>query len=98
MVEISRGEVRLPLGREAPRPIVEALAGHVDIVAVEHAVDEPCGEIGGGERGGRVADEVEQAKRVLRLILRGLLSEEILEAIADELPHIVRLAEKGEPL
>ena len=50
MVEISGGEVLVPLGREPPRAIIEALAGDVDIVAVEHAVDEPRGDIGGGQR------------------------------------------------
>ena len=34
MVEIGRSEIRLPMGRESPRPVVEALAGDVDIVAV----------------------------------------------------------------
>ena len=50
MVEIGRGEALVPLGREAPRAIIEALAGDVDIVAVEHAMDEARGDVGGGER------------------------------------------------
>ena len=53
MVEISGGELRVPVGREAPRAVIEALAGDVDIVAVEHAVDEARGQVGGGERRGR---------------------------------------------
>ena len=91
MVEISGGEFRLPLGREAPRTVVEALAGHVDIVAVEHAVDEARGEIGGGEPRGRRADEIEQPQCILAVIAAGLLAVEILEAVADELLDVVGL-------
>ena len=71
MVEIGGGEVRVPVRREAPRAVIEALAGDVDIVAVEHAVDEAGGEIGGGELRGRRADEVEQAQRILGIVAAG---------------------------
>ena len=84
MVEISGGEFGLPIGREAPRPVVEALAGDVDIVAVEDAVDEAGGEIGRGELRGRGADEIEQAKRVFAVVVDRLLAVEILEAIAGQ--------------
>ena len=50
MVEIGRGEVRVPIGREPPRAVIEALAGDVDIVAVEHAMDEAGGDVARGER------------------------------------------------
>jgi hypothetical protein len=49
MVEIGGGEAAVPIGRPAPRAVVEALAGDRDIVAVEHAVDEAGGDVGGGE-------------------------------------------------
>ena len=75
MVEIGGGELRIPVGREAPRAIVEAFAGDVDIVAVEHAVDEARGEIGSGECGRCIADEIEEPERVLRLICRSVLRE-----------------------
>ena len=98
MVEISGGEVGVPIGREAPRAVVEALAGDVDIVAVEHAVDEAGGEIGRGERRRRAADEIEQPQRVLGIVVDRRLGVEDFEAIADELPDILDLAEEGEPL
>src|SRR4029079_179079 len=79
MVEISGRKRRVPLGREAPRAIIEALAGDVDIVAVEDAVDDPRGEVGGGEPGGRFADQAEQAQRVLAIVGRGLLRIEVGE-------------------
>ena len=44
MVEIGRGEVRVVAGQEAPRAVVEALAGDVDVVRVQHAVDEARGD------------------------------------------------------
>ncbi len=49
MVEVSGGEFRLPIGREAPRTVIEAFPGDVDIVAVEDAVDEAGGEVGSRE-------------------------------------------------
>ena len=90
MVEIGGGEVGVPLGREAPRAVIEALAGDVDIVAVEHAVDEPRGEIGGGEARGRLADQIEQPQRIVLVVGSRLLAIEIVEAIADELRDVRR--------
>src|SRR3982750_4170475 len=94
MIEISGGKFRLPFGREPPRAIVEAFACDVDIVAVEHAVDEPCGKVGGGEGGGRLADEVEQPKCVLPLVRRRLFSVQMFQAVARQRLQIVDLAEE----
>src|SRR5438270_6347165 len=60
MVEIGCSEVRIPMRREAPRAVIEAFAGDIDVVAVEHAVDEAGGEVRGGEARCGLADEVEQ--------------------------------------
>ena len=70
LVEIGRGEILVPSRREPPRAIVEALAGDVDIVAVEDAVDEAGGDIAGGEPRGAPCDEVEQAQRIFRVVAR----------------------------
>src|SRR3546814_12405468 len=39
LVDVSGGKAWFPSGREAPRTIIEAFDGHVDIVAVEHAMN-----------------------------------------------------------
>ena len=85
MVEICRGEIGVPLRREPPWAVVEALTDDVDIVAVEHAVDEAGGEVGGGERRGSLADEVEQPQSILVRVGARLLGVEIFEAVAGEL-------------
>ena len=82
MVEISGGEVRVTLGREAPRAIIEALARDVDIVAVEHAMDEAGGEIGSGQPRCRNADEIEQPQCILGIIDGRLLGVEMFEGVA----------------
>src|SRR5205823_9368206 len=80
MVEIGGGELRVPQWRESPGAIVEALAGDIDVVAVEHAVDEAGGEVGGGQPGGCRCDAIEQPKRILPVVFRRLLGIEVLEA------------------
>src|SRR3546814_7872871 len=47
MVEIGGGEAGVPGRVEAPGAVIEALAGDVDIVRIEHAVDEPRRHIAG---------------------------------------------------
>ena len=96
MIEIGRGERRVPFGREAPRAVIEALAGDVDIVAVEHAVDKTRGQIGCGECRGRAGDQVEQAQALPGSSPR--FAVEMIEAVADELGDVVGLAEDGQPL
>src|SRR5918993_1342604 len=98
IIEIRRGELGLPLGREAPRAVIEALAGNRDIVAVEDAVDEARGHVAGGEAGGRGRDEVEQAQRIFGGVFGRRLAVKVLEAIADQAADIVRLAEEREAL
>src|SRR5437868_9748980 len=88
VVEVGCRERRIPLGRKAPRAVVEAFAGDVDIVAVEHAVDEAAGEKGGGESRRRLADQIEQPERIFYVVARRLLRIEVREAIADELGDI----------
>ena len=63
MVEIGGGEMAVPMGRPAPRAVVEAFGRDRDIVAVEHAVHEAGGDIGGGEPRGAAGDAVEQPRR-----------------------------------
>src|SRR3546814_9385931 len=46
LVEVSGGKAWFPSGREAPRTIIEAFAGHVDIVAVEHDMNKARRHIG----------------------------------------------------
>ena len=41
-VKISRCKIRVKAGRPAPRAIIEAFARNVDIIAVQHAMDEAC--------------------------------------------------------
>ena len=62
LVEISGGEGRVPGRREPPRAVIEAFAGDVDIVRIEHAVDEP------GQRRGAGEDEIEQAQRIVAIL------------------------------
>ena len=45
MVEIGGGEASIPGRGKAPGAVIEAFAGDVDIVGVEHAVDEAGGHI-----------------------------------------------------
>ena len=98
VVEVGCRERRIPLRRKAPRAVVEAFAGDVDIVAVEHAVDEAAGEIGGGESRRRLADQIEQPERIFFVVARGCFGIEICEAVTDELGDILGLAEEREPL
>src|SRR5947208_6498807 len=93
MVEIGRGEGRVPLGGEAPRAIVEALAGDVDIIAVEYAVDEAGSEIRCGEARGGLTNQVEQPQRAFGIVARRLLGIEVFEAVADECLDVLDLAE-----
>src|SRR3546814_21016124 len=46
LVEVSGGKAWFPSGREAPRTIIAAFAGHVEIVAVEHAMNKARRHIG----------------------------------------------------
>src|SRR3546814_9125087 len=48
---------------EAPGAVIEALAGDVDIVRIEHAVDEPRRHIAGREPRGAADDVIEQPHR-----------------------------------
>ena len=51
MVEIGCGKAGLPMGGEAPRAIIEAFPGDIDIVGIEHAMDKAGGHIGSGQLG-----------------------------------------------
>src|SRR5258708_3322125 len=98
MVEICGGEFGLPVGCKAPGAIVEAFAGNVDIVAVEHAMDKACRKIGSGEVCGCTADEIKQLERMLPILFAKRFGIEVLEAISGQFPEIVAVAEKGQPL
>src|SRR5206468_10129724 len=98
MVEISCGEVRVPMRREAPRAVIEAFAGDIDVVAVEHAMDEAGGEVGCGERRGCAADEVEQPERVLSVVGARLFGIKMFKAVAGEFFYVLGLTKEGEAL
>src|SRR5258706_14389156 len=95
MVEIGGGEPRIPDRCEPPRSIVEALSGHIDVVAVEHAVDEPGRNIAARQPRGSPADMVEQSHRA---ILARLLAIEMAEDITKQPPHAVLVAQIGQAL
>src|SRR5690242_9536176 len=98
MVEIGGGEVVVPLRREPPGAVVEALAGDVDIVAVKDAVDEARDHVAGGEFRGCAGDEVEQAKAVFLRIVDRLFAVELLKAVANQGVDVLYLAVEGEAL
>ncbi len=98
MVEIGRREIVVPSRREPPRAIVEALAGDVDIVAVEDAMDEAGGHVARGEPCRCTGHEVEQAKGIFLRFALGLLAVELFQAIADEGVDVLDLAVEGKPL
>src|SRR6476660_9251247 len=98
VVEIGRGEFRIPVGRKTPGTIIEAFARHVDIVAVEYAMDKACGEIGSRELCSCSADEVEEPQSVRWFIGRRFFAVQVLKAVADELVDVFGLAKEGKSL
>src|SRR5205085_5536617 len=95
VVEIGGGEGRLPIRREAPGAVVEALAGDRDIVAVEDAMDEAGGDVGGGEAGAFADDVGEQAGGG---VLAAFLAVIVAQAIIGEALHLFLRVEPGEAL
>ena len=85
MVEISGGEMAVPEGRPAPRTVIEALGGDVDIVAVEHAVNEAGGDVGGGELRAALDDVAQQPLRQRHLPAH----EDRAAELADRSEHVV---------
>ena len=51
IVEIGRGEIEVEIRQEPPRPVIETLAGDVEIVRVQHAMHEAGGHPGAGRIG-----------------------------------------------
>ena len=98
MIEIGCGERRVPVGREPPWAIVEALAADRDIVGVQHTVDEARRKIGCGKPGGRIGYALEQSQRIGGGLADRLLAIKLLEAISSEPVEVVDLLEKGQPL
>ena len=84
MIEIGGGERRVPGRREPPRAIIEAFAGDVDIVAVQHAMDEPGRHVPRRQACGAGDDMVEQPHRIVRL-----LAVKMAQDVADERAHPV---------
>src|SRR3546814_18151011 len=80
---------------EAPGSVIEALAGDVDIVRIEHAVDEPRRHIAGREPRGAADDVIEQPHR--RVVAR-LLAVIKAQNISGQRAQPVFVAQKGEPL
>ena len=98
MVEIGSGEMAVPEGRPAPRSVIEALGGNRDIVAVEHAVDEPGGDVGGGEPCRAFGGPGQQARGGILVFAFGFLAEIMVQAIVGQRADIVVLVEESEPL
>src|SRR3982751_1277404 len=98
MVEISGGEIEVPLGSEAPRTIIEALAGDVDIVAVEHSVDEPRGHVARCEPRRRRGCKIEKVQPVFGVVRRRIQPVQIAKTITDQSIDVLDLAQKGEAL
>ncbi len=98
MVEVGRGELGIVGRQETPRAVVEALAGDVDVVGVQHAMHEagrhplptepgdPADDVG-KERGGALG-------RVVAPGLRQIGADGVVEQAGD----VVRLLESGEAL
>src|SRR3546814_2522493 len=88
MVEIGGGEAGVPGRVEAPGAVIEALAGDVDIVRIEHAVDEPRRHIAGREPRGAADDVIEQPHR--RVVARFLAVIMRSEEHTSELQSLMR--------
>lgn len=93
VIEIGRREGGVPRRGEPPWAIIEAFARHVDIVAVEHAMNRSCRHIARGEPRGALDDMGEQADGIV-----GLLGVQIVEDVTDERAHARFVAFVGEAL
>src|SRR3546814_10260891 len=93
MVEIGGGEAGVPGRVEAPGAVIEALAGDVDIVRIEHAVDEPRRHIAGREPRGAADDVIEQPHR--RVVAR-FLAVIMAQHISGQRAQPVFVAQEGE--
>ncbi len=91
LIEIGRGEARIERRGKTPRPIVKTLAGYVDVVGVEHAVDEACGHVAGGKACGAAYGVGEQALWRVGAIV---FSEIMFEAIGGEAAQFVLETER----
>ena len=101
VIEIGGGKARLPGRQPAPRAIVEAFAGDVHVVGIEHAVDEACHHIACCKIGHALDDVVHQPHR--RLIAPGRVggrgrAGELREAIVDEARHRNRILGRQQAL
>src|SRR5688572_18808116 len=96
-VEISGDKLLVPFWREAPGAIVEAFASNVDIVAVQHTVDEAGRDVARGQlRGGRT-NPIEQSGRILDIVAKQFV-QQVLQAVARQLRDAFSIVEKGEAL
>ena len=89
MIEVGGREFRLPFGSEAPGAVIEALASDVDIVAVEHAVDEARGEVGRGQRRGSFAHQAEQPERIFPIVGGRGLGKKMFQTILNQFGDVV---------
>lgn len=95
VVEIGGGETRLPLGGETPGAVIEALPGDVDIVAVEHSMDEACGHIGRREARGALHNVTKQADRCVLSIRFFVI---MLERVCEQPLQTLDIADSREAL
>ena len=84
LVEIGRREARVVGRQEAPGAVVEALAGDVDVVGVEHAVNEAGGQpLGTGPRD--VGDHpLQERHRARRLVVAPCIGHVGLHGIVEQ--------------
>src|SRR4029450_2887625 len=97
LVEIGGAEFLARAGGKAPGPIVEALAGNVDIVAVEHAMDEAGCDVACSQGRGRRAGPIKQARSIFGVVADWFV-QQMLQAIAGQLRDAFGIVKEGKAL
>ena len=98
LVEIGGREGGIEHRQEAPGPVIEALAGDVDVVGVEHPVHEAGGHPIGAHPGDPAADLLEEGDGPRRRVVAPDPRHVSLHRIIEEAQEIVGLAEIEEAL
>ena len=94
-IEISGGELRVPIFGEAPWAIIEAFAGDIDIVGIQHAMDKASDHIGCCQIGHPFH---RQPKQLCRGIFRRGNIIKLRQAVSDKLLHEFGIALSGHAL
>lgn len=98
VVEIGGDEILVPDRRETPWPVIEALPGDIDIVAVEHAVDETRRQIRCREGRRCRAGEDEKPMGVRGIVVSRLFAVEVGQRVAGQRCDCGTIVEEGEAL